>query len=81
MSYSKDFKRHALLHMKGFIQYVFNVSLAVSFLQNFVHKYNGGSVTTKLNGRNTAECDYVLRCPDFQNAFTFRPAREVQNVV
>ena len=39
----------------------FNVSLAFSLVQKFVHKYNGGSGKTKVNGRNTAECDYVLR--------------------
>ena len=45
----------------------FNVSLAFSLVQKCVHKYKGGSGTTKLKGHNTAECDYVLRCPDFHN--------------
>ena len=81
MSYSKDFKSQALINLKGCIQYVLNIILAFSFVQKFVHKYNGGSGTTKLNGHNTAECDYELRCPDFRMLFISRQAREVQIVV
>ena len=70
MSYSKDIKSHTLIHMKGYIQYVcLNTTNSFWFYAKFVHKYNGSSGTTKLNGHNTAECDYVLRCPDFQNVW------------
>ena len=52
--------------MLRFIHHVLNVSLAFSFVQKCVHKYNDGFGSTKLNGCNTAEWDYELCCPDSQ---------------